>query len=274
MFGKKLSKQAAVEELEDYFQNPDSRDAFIVLLVDEIDQLCTRKQNILYHLFDWPNKPDSRIVILSIANTMDLPERMMMTKIQSRLGLRRLPFQAYKYPELIEIVNSRIAGLNLFEEDGIKLISRKVAALSGDARRVLDLCRRALDIAERQLGSTPETKLIVKMVHVNEALKEVFSTDKVMAISSCSEQEKIFLDALAQEFRISSSEVAYFRDVFNHHVERCRMDRIYVPNVSELIEIAYNLYAKRLILIESNKLDVKSKITLNVSVDEIDFVLK
>ena len=45
----------------------------------------TRKQDVLYNLFDWPTKPNSKLVVLAIANTMDLPERVMMNRVSSRL---------------------------------------------------------------------------------------------------------------------------------------------------------------------------------------------
>lgn len=260
----------AIEELEENFANPRPSDPFLVVLVDELDQLCTKKQNILYHLFDWPNRPDARLLILSIANTMNLPEQVMMSKIQSRLGLRRLLFHAYKYGELIKIVETRIGELDLFEEDdGVQLICRKVASLSGDARRVLDLCRRSMDIAEQQNDGKPIGDLKVSIKHVELAVREVFSSDKVYAIAESTEQEKIFLNALKEEFQSKEAEVAYFGDVYLHHIENCRQHKIYVPTVSELIEIANSLYAKRIILIEQNKLEVKSKISLNVSMDEI-----
>lgn len=205
---------------------------------------------------------------------MNLPEQVMMSKIQSRLGLRRLTFQAYKYEELMQIVESRVGDLDVFAEDaGVQLICRKVASLSGDARRVLDLCRRAMDIAEQQNGKSDgksDGKLKVTIRHVEVAVQEVFSSDKVYAIAESTEQEKTFLHALLNDFRSTNMEVAYFGDVYQHHIEWCRMHKIYVPTVSELIEIAYGLYAKRIILIEQNKVEVKSKISLNVSMEEIN----
>lgn len=56
-----------------------------MLLVDELDLLWTRKQQVMYNLFDWPTKPGSRLVVLTIANTMDLPERLMSNRVSSRL---------------------------------------------------------------------------------------------------------------------------------------------------------------------------------------------
>ena len=47
-----------------------------VILVDELDALVTKKQTLLYNLFDWPCHQNSKLLVISIANTMDLPERM------------------------------------------------------------------------------------------------------------------------------------------------------------------------------------------------------
>lgn len=72
-------------------------------------------------------------------------------------------------------------GLKAFEEDAIQLAARKVAAVSGDARRALDICRRATEIAENL--SPSKTKLsLVGMSHVNAALQEMFSSPKVVAM--------------------------------------------------------------------------------------------
>ena len=42
---------------------------------------------------------------------------------------------------LREIVAARLAGLRVFDGDAVQLVARKVASLSGDARRALDICR-------------------------------------------------------------------------------------------------------------------------------------
>lgn len=57
-----------------------------VVLVDELDQMLTKRQDVLYNFFNWPHVPHSRLVVLAVANTMDLPERELSGKIRSRLG--------------------------------------------------------------------------------------------------------------------------------------------------------------------------------------------
>ena len=39
----------------------------------------------MYNVFDWPTKRHARLTVVAIANTMDLPERMLMSRVASRL---------------------------------------------------------------------------------------------------------------------------------------------------------------------------------------------
>lgn len=61
---------------------PPSRPVFFFF---QLDLLWTRKQNVMYNLFDWPTRRHARLVVLTIANTMDLPERVMINRVASRL---------------------------------------------------------------------------------------------------------------------------------------------------------------------------------------------
>lgn len=43
---------------------------------------------VLYNLFEWPMRPGARLAVIAVANTLDLPERLL-PRIASRLGSRR-----------------------------------------------------------------------------------------------------------------------------------------------------------------------------------------
>ena len=117
--------------------------------MDELDQLVTRSQGVMYNFFNWPTLPHSRLIVLAVANTMDLPERTLSNKISSRLGLSRITFQGYSHTQLMKIIECRLEGAGTFvDKEAIQFASRKVAQVSGDARRALDICRRAVEIAE------------------------------------------------------------------------------------------------------------------------------
>ena len=57
-----------------------------VVLMDELDQLMTTKQDVVYNFFNWPTLVNSKLIVLAVANTMDLPERVMTGRVRSRLG--------------------------------------------------------------------------------------------------------------------------------------------------------------------------------------------
>ncbi|KAL6239849.1 hypothetical protein BDW75DRAFT_197541 [Aspergillus navahoensis] len=149
--GDRVSPSHALDLLDREFSNPSPRRVSCVVLMDELDQLVTKNQSVMYNFFNWPALRHSRLIVLAVANTMDLPERTLSNKISSRLGLTRITFPGYKHTDLMEIITTRLASVpgNIVDSDAIQFASRKVAAVSGDARRALDICRRAVEIAEQ-----------------------------------------------------------------------------------------------------------------------------
>ena len=162
--GDRVSPSHALDLLEREFSHPSPRRVPCVVLMDELDQLVTRNQSVMYNFFNWPALRHSRLIVLAVANTMDLPERTLSNKISSRLGLTRVTFPGYSHQQLMKIIEARLEGVpgNIVDPDAVQFASRKVAAVSGDARRALDICRRAVEIAEdeartQELDSVPPT---------------------------------------------------------------------------------------------------------------------
>ncbi|KAI0109632.1 ATPase [Nemania sp. FL0031] len=160
--GQRVSPSQALDLLEREFNNPSPRRVPCVVLMDELDQLVTKTQSVMYNFFNWPGLRHSRLIVLAVANTMDLPERTLSNKISSRLGLTRITFPGYNHEQLMKIIQSRLEGVpgHIVEPDAVQFASRKVAAVSGDARRALDICRRAVELAEAEsklMGDDPAT---------------------------------------------------------------------------------------------------------------------
>uniref|UniRef100_A0A665W0U2 Origin recognition complex subunit 1 n=1 Tax=Echeneis naucrates TaxID=173247 RepID=A0A665W0U2_ECHNA len=267
--GEKATADHAAVLLEKRFSNPAPKKKTTVLLVDELDLLWTRKQNVMYNLFDWPTRRHAHLVVLTIANTMDLPERIMINRVASRLGLTRMSFQPYSFKQLQQIITSRLNKVKAFEEDALQLVSRKVAALSGDARRCLDICRRATEICEHS-----STTGLVGMCHVMEALNEMFSSAYITAIKWAAVQEQLFLRAVIAEFRRLGLEEATFQQVFVQHQALCRVEGLQPISVSEGMAVCQRLGACRLLLLESSRHGVLQRVRLNVSQDDVLYALK
>ncbi|EPY84501.1 origin recognition complex subunit 1 [Camelus ferus] len=271
--GQRATANHAAELLAKRFRTRGSSQDTTVLLVDELDLLWTQKQDVMYNLFDWPTHKEARLVVLTIANTMDLPERIMMNRVSSRLGLTRMSFQPYTHSQLQQILVSRLEHLKAFEDDAIQLVARKVAALSGDARRCLDICRRATEICEYS-HQKPGSPGLVTTAHLLEAVDEMFSSSYITAIKNSSVLEQSFLRAILAEFRRSGLEEATFQQVYSQHVALCRMEGLPYPTMSEAMAVCSHLGSCRLLLVEPSRNDLLLRVRLNVSQDDVLYALK
>jgi cell division control protein 6 len=126
----------------------------ILLILDEMDQLETKNQSVLYSIFEWPSIPESQLVLVGIANALDLIDRIL-PRLQAKCGLKPslLHFKPYSKQQIIDIITQRLKEaniFNIFSSSAIKLLAGKVAAVSGDIRRALDIGRRVVEIAESQ----------------------------------------------------------------------------------------------------------------------------
>lgn len=111
--GEKLTSGAAMESLEFYFNKvPATKKRPIVVLLDELDALVTKSQDVMYNFFNWATSPNAKLIVVAVANTLDLPERHLGNKISSRIGFTRIMFSGYTHEELKTIINLRLSHLN------------------------------------------------------------------------------------------------------------------------------------------------------------------
>ncbi|XP_074598494.1 origin recognition complex subunit 1 [Brevipalpus obovatus] len=272
--GKRIAPAKAEAELTAQFSSPRRDDPYIILIIDEIDSLYTSKQDILYHIYDWPNKPSSRVLVIGIANTHDHPERMDK-RVRSRAGSDRIIFNPYDHKQLKEIALSRIGNhAQLFEDKSIEWIARKVASISGDARRLLDILRRAVDNAQADLGEkTKKGGPIVTMKHAQLAEEQSQSSVRMSFVREGSEFEKAFLKAMVTRFRISGVEEATCSEIYDEMMDDIQSDGEELC-FSEFLTIAHTLHDSRLILIEPNKIDTQRRVRLGVTVEEVRYALQ
>ncbi|KAJ8751135.1 hypothetical protein K2173_016316 [Erythroxylum novogranatense] len=249
-----------------------------ILLIDELDLLVTRNQSVLYNILDWPNKPHSKLIVIGIANTMDLPEKLL-PRISSRMGIQRLCFGPYSYQQLQEIISSRLKGIDVFEKQAIEFASRKVAAISGDARRALEICRRAAEIADFRmknftLNSSPAGKAIVGMLEVEAAIHEMFQAPHIQIMKSCSKLTKIFLTAMVYELYKTGMNETTFEKLGTTVSCLCSSNGVAFPGWDTLLKVGCTLGESRIIICEPGARHRLQKLQLNFPSDDVAFALK
>ncbi|CAO3700433.1 unnamed protein product [Rhizopus stolonifer] len=277
---KKYTPAHAQQLLEDKFSKPNDNQRVTVVLMDELDLLVTKKQMVMYNFFDWPNRPLSKLIVVAIANTMDLPERLLKNKVASRMGLSRINFQPYRYDQLIEIVQSRLEGIDAFAKDSVEFAARKVSAVSGDARRALDICRRAVEIVEQRslaaksTATTDEKKMQVTIAIIDGAIKEMFTSPSVSFIRSCSLHQKIFLVSCMQRSRAIGLAETEFGDIAYYHAQTCKWHNIEPLNTSDLMRVCESLGQSRALVMEGGRMDIYMRISLNLMEEDIVMACK
>ncbi|XP_013187490.2 origin recognition complex subunit 1 [Amyelois transitella] len=268
--GKSVVWEQACSLLEKRFTNPGPRRTPTVLLVDELDALCTRRQDVLYSIMEWAAHNSALLTVLAVANTMDLPERALAARVASRLGLTRLTFPPYTHTQLQKIVATRLAGANV-TPDAVQLIARKVAAVSGDARRALALCARALELAGSNEAGLKE---------VQQALGEAASSAAVRAIRNCCPAERLMLRAVAAEVERTGSDETTLSRALATAAAIVSLDgrpyksapNIRAPTPAQAQAICSRLAAIRLLLLEPKPSE--PRLLLNVSADDVHYATR
>ena len=217
-----------IHSLDTFFANRDSytskpmltnpTNPHLLLILDEVDCLINQKQNLLYNIFNWTTYSKSKLIVISISNTIDLPNRLI-GKVKSRMGTNRITFQPYKKDELHRIISVKIDDVHLFSEDALRFSSVKVAAVNGDLRRILLICKRAKEIfaLERKKDKTLKQ---IKQTHIMKACNELFDSKLIKVIKSLQVSEKILLATILYKMkdnsdnRIKVSEVYDKKDIF------------------------------------------------------------
>lgn len=114
----------------------------LVLVLDEIDHLANRKNAALYAAFQWPETLSRKIIILGIANSIDLTERLL-PKLMLAKPPKRLVFEPYTKDDIVEILNDKMKNEETsIDAKAIELTARKVAAMSGDLRTALHIFKQ------------------------------------------------------------------------------------------------------------------------------------
>ncbi|KAL2372699.1 cell division control protein Cdc6 [Blastomyces gilchristii SLH14081] len=147
--------------------------ALFLVALDEIDHLLTTDVETLYTLFEWSLQPHSRLVLIGIANALDLTDRFLPRLKSKNMKPLLLPFLPYTASQIAGIISTRLRSLlptsnnakttaTIVPEDftpflhpaAIQLCARKVASQTGDLRKAFDIVRRTIDLVEQQTRQT------------------------------------------------------------------------------------------------------------------------
>ncbi|KAG9249836.1 P-loop containing nucleoside triphosphate hydrolase protein [Emericellopsis atlantica] len=152
-----------------------------LVTLDEIDHILTLGLESLYRLFEWSLQSPSRLLLIGIANALDLTDRFLPRLKSKNLKPELLPFLPYSAPQVKNIITTRLKSLlpagakegfvPFIHPAAIELCSRKVASQTGDLRKAFEICRRALDLIEQEVRSKHEDEAREELLQMTPSKK-------------------------------------------------------------------------------------------------------
>ncbi|KAJ5411543.1 uncharacterized protein N7487_005902 [Penicillium crustosum] len=157
-----MFKKSEGERLKSTFiPSKKGEDMFLVTL-DEIDHLLNGDSGVLQSLFEWSLQSKSKLMLIGIANTLDLTDRSLPQLKAKNLKPRLLPFLPYSAASIANVMTNRLRSLlpagaesdpklvPFVQPAAIQLCSKKVASQTGDLRKAFELIKRAIDVIEQE----------------------------------------------------------------------------------------------------------------------------
>ncbi len=181
------------EVYETFLKNLDSDKKYLVVVLDEIDQLIKKSgDDILYNLSRINNSLDkANVSIIGISNDLKVKEEFD-SRVVSSLGEEEIIFPPYDAVQLKDILEKRTD--KAFVDGGIgdgviSLCSALAAREHGDARKALDLLRVSGEIVESEGQSCIEHEHVwkakdkIERDRISEAIKTLPTQSKLVLYS-------------------------------------------------------------------------------------------
>ncbi|XP_055607953.1 cell division control protein 6 homolog [Uranotaenia lowii] len=261
----------------------------IMLVLDEIDQLATSKQTVLYNIFEWPAKRGSRLILVGIANALDLTDRLL-SRLQARCELKPhlIHFLPYTKQQLVNIMKNNLESnekSELFNDAALQLLAAKVASTSGDARRAILLARRLVESADKEQRderkaaakiedlSVPKPTSPPKAVHIRQVvstLNQVYGTTQNMADDEAFPlQQKLLVCALLLMLKVVKNKDITVGKLHQVYRAVCTKRNLLSVDQTEFINLCALVETRGILRVQSKKEPRLNRIQLQWDEDEV-----
>jgi cell division control protein 6 len=217
------------------------KNSICFLVLDEIDMLINKKKDseILYDLTRLNENLDScRTCLIGISNKLKFKEHLD-PRVLSSLGREHIVFPSYNANELKDILNNRAKiafHQGVLKNEVIPLCAAVAAKEHGDARKALQLLRKAGELAERA-----QNKYISRK-HIEDAQEDLERDHIVEFIKGLPLQAQLVLTSIYLISKYCPNRLIISGDIYNVHSELS----IKIPGARKLTERRISDYINEL----------------------------
>lgn len=168
----------------------DSDKRIVIIILDEVDKLVTKGDDVLYNLTRINSDlKKAKVSLIGVTNDLKFTE-FLDPRVKSSLGEEEIIFPPYDANQLRDILHQRAEMAfkpGALDEMVIPLCAAYAAQEHGDARRALDLLRVSGELAER--AKSPK----VREMHVKHAQEKIEMDRIVEVVRTLPSQSKLIL---------------------------------------------------------------------------------
>jgi cell division control protein 6 len=256
----------------------------VIIVLDEIDHLFQNQGNVLYDLFSLAEIQSSNVVLIGIANSIDMTLRMLPHLHTIGVQPAMVNFRAYVHSELLSLMQERLHSLEgpVFGEKAIELCSRKIAAELGDMRQCLNAAYAAMEIhishmkaseTSQDGASAPSSgiKKFVDLQHMSLALGKCLKLPLINGMRALPQHQQMILCSHAL---MKTEGEVLLTSLFSKYSELCKSTKICRLAFNEFENACTSLHDQGLVAL-NKKANLHSKaLKLKVKMSDIVFALQ
>jgi len=218
-----------------FFSAIDNEKKYIILILDEIDQLIEKiGDEILYNLTRINETlQNSQVCLVGISNNLLFTEHLD-PRVKSSLSEEEILFPPYNAIQIQDILRNRVKEAfheNVINSGVIEKCAAYTAKEHGDARRALELLRVAGELAEREDSKT------VTMAYIDRADKKIES-DKILDVVNAQPkqfQATLYSTVLISQKRKGPIFTGEIYEVYRNICDRTNLSQLTQRRVSDII---------------------------------------
>ncbi len=250
----------------------DSKKQVIIIILDEIDKLVKKGDDVLYNLSRANSDlKQAKVSMIGVSNDLKFTE-FLDPRVKSSLGEEEIIFPPYDADQISDILVERAEiayKSGVLEETVIPLCAAFAAQEHGDARRALDLLRVAGELAER------EKKPHVQEEHVRRAQDKIEVDRVIEVVKTLPTQSKLALCAVIN-LRNNGYKNVTTGEVYNVYRQLCinvDMDILTQRRVTDLMSELDMLGIVNALVVSKGRYGRTKEIVLSVPVSSTQRVL-
>ncbi|KVH94068.1 AAA+ ATPase domain-containing protein, partial [Cynara cardunculus var. scolymus] len=269
-----------------------------LVIADELDYLTTKDRVVLHDLFMLTTLPFSKVILIGIANAIDLADRFL-PKLQS-LNCKPMvvSFRAYSMDHIIIILKQRLMALSytVFQPQALELCARQVDVVLNykthtirilaesscsiwryeESSWYLQVGMGAIEMLETELRESACTSNLSSMVRVDHmaiALSRAYKSPIVDTIQSLPQHQQIVLCSAVKLFWRGKKDTT-IKELNKSYIDVCKSTLIPPVGIMELSCMCRVLDDQGILKLGQSRDDKLRRLTLQVDEADIIFALQ